>query len=177
MYIFESQIKHKMISRIRIVIIIFMVSWANVFSQHLSHQVLVPAAGIAISNSLSYSQTIGETAIEIISCSDYVFTQGFQQPAIEISQVIIPPGNGVEVYPNPAKDYIDIKLYGDVPRKFRIDIISITGRIVSSTTLSFIDSYFYIHKFDVDQLIRGLYYVKVQSMDGLISRSFKIEKM
>ncbi|HUX58888.1 MAG TPA: T9SS type A sorting domain-containing protein [Bacteroidales bacterium] len=166
-----------MFKRIKILIILLVLSWANVISQHLSHEVLVPAAGLASSNSLSYSQTIGETAIEIISCSGYVLTQGFQQPAIAISQEEIPEGNGVEVYPNPATDFINIKLFGDVTRKFKIDIIKITGTIVSSTTIDFTDSYYYIQRFDVDQLKRGLYYVRVISMDGLINRSFKIEKM
>jgi len=49
-----------------------------------------------------------------------VFTQGFQQPGIEASQETPPDGNGVEVYPDPATDYINIKLFGDGARNFRI---------------------------------------------------------
>ena len=159
------------------VLILLLFSWANGFSQQLSHQVLVPAAGLTTTGALSYSQTIGETATEIISSSGFVFTQGFQQPGMKISPENPPEGNGVDVYPNPATDFISIKLFGDVPRKFKIDIINITGTVVSSLTLNFIDKYYLIQPIDVAKLKYGFYFVRVVSDDGIISRTFKIEKM
>lgn len=159
------------------VLILLLFSWVNGFSQQLSHQVLVPAAGLSTSSAISYSQTIGETATEIISNSGFVFTQGFQQPTVKISVENPPEGNGVEVYPNPATDFISIKLFGDVPRKFKIDIINIAGTIVSSTTMKFNDKYFLIQPMEVAKLKFGFYFVRVVSDDGMISRTFKIEKM
>jgi hypothetical protein len=159
------------------VLILLLFSWANGFSQQLSHQVLVPAAGLTTTGALSYSQTIGETATEIISNSGFVFTQGFQQPGVKISPENSPEGSGVDVYPNPARDFISIKLFGDVPRKFKIDIINITGTVVSSLTLNFIDKYFLIQPMEVTNLKYGFYFVRVASDDGIISRTFKIEKM
>lgn len=120
---------------------------------------------------------LGETAIEIIGCSGYEFTQGFQQPGIKISPEDVPEGNGVEVYPNPVTDFISVKLFGDVARKFRIDIINITGNIVSSEVINFIERYFYIQQIEVGKLQRGLYFVRVVSDDKFISRVFKIEKL
>jgi hypothetical protein len=166
-----------MIKGIKIMFLCFLVSWTNVFSQQLSHQVLVPVAGVTSAGAINYSQTIGETAVEIIGCSDFVYTQGFQQPGIKISPEIPPEGNGVDVYPNPAIDFVNIKLFGDVARKFRIDIINITGTIVSSGAINFMDSYYYIQRIEVDNLKRGLYFVRIVSDDGLINRTFKIEKM
>ena len=161
------------------IFIFLLLSETFVFAQHLSHQVLVPAAGISISNRLSYNQTIGETAIEVISCSGYVFTQGFQQPGIEVLQEIPSAvnGNGIEVFPNPATDHINIKLFGDCARNFRIEIINSTGMLISSATINFISSYYHNMRLEVNSLVRGLYFVRVVSMDGLINRSFKIEKM
>jgi len=166
-----------MVKGIKVLTIIIIVSWESAFSQHLSHQVLVPAAGIAVSGAIHYSQTIGETAIEIINSSGFVLTQGFQQPGITIVPEERELGNGVDVYPNPATDFINVKLFGDVARKFRIDIVNITGTIVSSEKLDFIDSFFYIQQVAVDRLFKGLYFVRVVSDDGVISRVFKIEKM
>jgi len=159
------------------VLLILLFSWTNGFSQQLSHQVLVPAAGLTTTGAISYSQTIGETATEIISNSGFVFTQGFQQPGVKISPENLPEGNGVDVYPNPATDFISIKLFGDVPRKFKIDIINIAGTVVSSLTLKFIDKYFLIQPMEVTKLKYGFYFVRVASDDGIISRTFKIEKM
>ena len=160
-----------------VIFILFIATWTTGFSQHLSHQVLVPAAGIAVTGSVNYTQTIGETAIEIISSSGFVFTQGFQQPGIQVSPEIVKGGNGVEVYPNPATEYININLFGDVARTFRIDIINITGTIVSSGKISFITDYNYIQQVAVDKLMKGLYFVRIMSEDGKISRVFKIEKI
>jgi hypothetical protein len=159
------------------VLILLLFSWANGFSQQLSHQVLVPAAGLTTTGVLSYSQTIGETATEILSNSGFVFTQGFQQPGVKISPENPPEGSGVDVYPNPARDFISIKLFGDVPRKFKIDIINIAGTVVSSLTLNFIDKYYLIQPMEVAKLRYGFYFVRVASDDGIISRTFKIEKM
>ena len=144
----------------------------------MSHQVLVPAAGLVVTGTVNYSQTIGETAIEIISNSGFVFTQGFQQPGIKISPETAPDGNGVDVYPNPATDFIKVKFFGDVARNFKVDVINITGMIVSSrNNRVLLTKYYYIQQIDVATLKYGFYFVRVASDDGIISRTFKIEKM
>jgi len=43
----------------------------------------------------------------------------------------------VDVYPNPATDYINVKLFGDVARKLRIEVINITGMVVKSINNGF----------------------------------------
>jgi hypothetical protein len=166
-----------MVKGIKVLMLLILASRGIAFSQQLSHQVMVPAAGIAVSGQLNYSQTIGETAIEIIGCSGFEFTQGFQQPGIKNYSEPIPQGNGVDVYPNPAINFISVKLFGDVARKFRIDVINISGRIVSSEAINFITRYHYIMQIEAGNLLRGLYFVRVVSEDGLISRTFKIEKI
>jgi hypothetical protein len=83
----------------------------------------------------------------------------------------------VDVYPNPATDYINVKLYGDEARKFRIDVINITGMVVNSVTMDFSDKYYYIEQIEVASLKFGFYFVRVMSDDGTIKRVFKIEKM
>lgn len=171
------QIKYNMLKGTNILLMLILVSRGTCFSQQLSHQVLVPAAGLAVSGAINYSQTIGETAIEIISCSGFVFTQGFQQPGIKLTPGEIPPGNGVDVYPNPVTDYLTVKLFGDVSREFRIDIININGTVAVSEKLSFITNYYLEKEIPVNQLVKGIYFVRVSSSDKIISRIFKIEKM
>jgi hypothetical protein len=166
-----------MIKKIIILLFVVFVSRANIFSQELTLQVLAPAAGEAVSTNLNYSQTIGQTAVDMIGSSGFEFTQGFQQPGIKITVNTTPEGNGVDVYPNPATDFINVKLFGDAARNFRIDIINITGTLVKSMTINFITSYFHIQQIGISDLRFGLYFVRVTSEDNLISRTFKIEKM
>lgn len=166
-----------MLKKVEILITLLLVTWATVFPQHLSHQVLVPAAGIEVSNSVVFSQTIGETAVEIINSPDYTLTQGFQQPGIKYVPGILPEGNGVDVYPNPTKDDLKIKLFGDASRDFLVQVINITGNIVISENVSFTNK-FYIEKvIHVGQLNKGIYFVRIRSTDKLINRTFKIDKM
>lgn len=166
-----------MIKGTKVLILLLLFSRTSGFSQQLSHMVLVPAAGLAATGVINLSQTIGETAVELIGNAGFALTQGFQQPGIKISIDIAPEGNGVDVYPNPAADFINVKLYGDVARKFRIEIINITGMVVNSTTIDFSDKYYYIQQIEVTSLKFGFYFVRVTSDDGTINRIFKIEKM
>ncbi|MCE5347071.1 MAG: T9SS type A sorting domain-containing protein [Bacteroidales bacterium] len=162
---------------IKILILLLLVSLENTFSQQLSHQVLVPVAGVSTAGGFSYSQTSGETMVEIISNPDFVLTQGFQQPGMKVSSMVKPEGNGVDVYPNPVKDFVYIKFFGDAARNFKIDIISITGTIIYTGTINFAGSYYYIQKIEFEEYRTGLYFVRIVSDDGLISRTFKIEKI
>lgn len=166
-----------MIKGTKVLMLLLLFSSINGFSQQLSHQVLVPAAGLATAGVINYSQTIGETAVEIMANSGFELTQGFQQPGMKNIAEVPHEGTGVDVYPNPATDYINVKMFGDVARKFRIEIINMTGTIVSSMTMDFITKYYYIQQIDVTRLTLGIYFVRITSDDSVISRIFKIEKM
>jgi len=161
----------------KILAILVVVVCTDASSQQLSHQVLVPLAGIAGDKSLSYTQTAGETAVEIVGCSSYVFTQGFQQPCIKLTMETPPPGTGVRVYPNPAIDYVTVELYGLEARTFRIEFLDITGTIIKNARKVFSDSYWHKEQFDVGNFINGFYLVRIISEDRFINRSFKIEKL
>ncbi len=169
--------KYNMIKGTKVLILLLLFSRAICFSQELSLKVLVPAAGESTAGVLNYSQTIGQTAVEMISYSGFVLTQGFQQPGIKISIDPQPEGTGVNVYPNPATDFIYVKLYGDEARKFRIELINITGSLINSITIEFPEKYYYIQQIEATSLKYGFYFVRVTSDDGTINRIFKIEKM
>ena len=171
------QNKYNMNKGTNVLMLLLLFSGTKVFSQDLAPKVLVPAAGLTTVGVIEYSQTIGETAVETVSSAGFILTQGFQQPRIQITTVTPPEGTGVDVYPNPATDYINVKLYGDEARKFRIDVINITGMVVNSVTMDFSDKYYYIEQIEVASLKFGFYFVRVTSDDGTIKRVFKIEKM
>ena len=163
-------------STLIVVIVVFCILRAN--SQELSHQVMVPAAGIFSGSGIDLSQTIGETAVEIISAYDHTLTQGFQQPRIiKDDTVIPPPGTGVEVYPNPVTDYVKVELFGQTAREFTILIINISGMLVFRNQINFSSAYWHIEEVPVSSFVRGLYFVRVISRDGVINRTFKIDKM
>ena len=146
-------------------------------SQSLSHQVLVPAANVLYVSGINYSQTIGETAVEIGTSYDRTLTQGFQQPGITFNDTTPPPGAGVEVYPNPVTDYVKVEMFGESSRDFTITIVNINGSTVYSDQINFSDEYWYVDVISFEGFIRGVYFLRVLSKDGIINRTFKLEKI
>lgn len=161
-----------------ILIILLSFAFRSSFSQELSIQVLVPVAGVISGTSLNYSHTIGETAVEIVSCSGYVLSQGFQQPGIKvIPGKVKPEGTGVNVYPNPATEKIKVEFFGEAGRSFRIDILNIAGTVMLTEKINFQVEHWYTKELIVSDLIKGTYLVRVASHDGFVNRTFIIQKL
>jgi hypothetical protein len=152
-------------------------SGTSCLAQQLTNQVLLPCAGLATAGVLEYSQSIGETAVELFAGSGFILTQGFQQPLYKIPDSIVPDGTGVEVYPNPATDFVNVKLFGDKGRKIRIEVIAFNGTIRSTMNLDFLTNYYIVQQIEFAKLNIGFYFVRISSDDGIINRIFKIEKM
>jgi hypothetical protein len=154
------------------------VPWTNAVSQKdVSIKVLVPFAGVITEKGISYSQTVGEPVVEILENSGHILTQGFQQPSFKIANNQQPDGTGVLVYPNPVTDFVTIEIYGERAKTIRIEIINITGRTVYSDLKKFDAGFWFIDRHNVEDLLRGLYLIRVSANDGMLDRVFKIEKL
>jgi hypothetical protein len=152
-------------------------SGTSCLAQQLTNQVLLPCAGLTTAGVLNYSHSLGETAVELFTGSGYILTQGFQQPGFKIVDAAAPDGTGVEVYPNPATDFVNVKLFGDKARKLKIEVISFNGSITSTMSLDFLSKYYIIQQLEFSDLKIGFYFIRVSSDDHVINRIFKIEKM
>jgi hypothetical protein len=161
----------------KILLVLIFLSGKLALSQQLSHQVLLPAAGVIYASGISYSQTIGETAVEIFESSEYILTQGFQQPIMNILPGDPPQGYGVKAYPNPATEYFYIELFGETGKTLQISVTNLSGTNVYASEISFPEKYWNIHEIPVSDFATGLYFIQVISKDGTIRRSFKIEKL
>jgi hypothetical protein len=146
-------------------------------SQELSHQVLVPAAGVISLSTVDLSQTIGETAVMLFTTDEFALTQGFQQPSIVFNDVPPLPGTLVKVYPSPVSDILTVEFSGETDISYVVTIVNMYGSMVSSKELNFTGSYWYKLEVPVDGLSSGLYLVNVRSRDRTIKRTFKIEKL
>ncbi len=164
--------------------IILLVSCLQSFPQkayNLSHQVLVPAGNLVVAGGISYQQTIGETAVEISVPSIYNLSQGFQQPRF-IPGKVLPPrqGNGVDFFPNPVTEdknhLFYIRLYGVLARHYNIIISNFTGSLVYTNEIELSADHDYIIEINMHHYGNGIYVARVISADGVINRSFKVEK-
>jgi len=165
------------IIRGKFLLLTILFSGTSVFSQHLSHQVLVSAAGVVTGGVYNLSQTMGEAAVEIIGDGGFVLTQGFQQPAIAFTLGPPPSGTGVSIGPNPVTSDLNIFLWGEEARSFRISIINITGVESYSEGIEFYDRYYFLKNIPVSGYVSGFYFVRLVSKDGVIRRTLKFQKM
>lgn len=146
-------------------------------SQSISNEVLVPAAAVVKKGNISFSQTIGEPVVEIISADNKVLTQGFQQK--RILEVIDKNyyGTGVKSYPNPVNEYVKVEVWSDVARELRISVINFQGVLLYDAERNYSDPYQDIIEIDVSDFKRGMYFIRVTSIDKALFRVFKFEKL
>lgn len=161
------------------IIIVFwlMAGIAECVGQDVSHQVLAPLASTADLSYYNVSQTVGEAMVLTLETSGHDLTQGFHQPGIFISTPEQPKGNGVEVYPNPVVDKMKVELFGHEKRDFEIVIFGLNGSVFYRSKVSCGPDYWKIISLNMNSYKRGMYFVRVISLDNKISRLFKIEKM
>ncbi len=154
------------------------------FSQkayNLSHQVLVPAGNLVTLTGKTYQQTIGEAAVEVSLPSFYNLSQGFQQPRF-IPEKSLPPreGNGVDFFPNPVtaqnNHMFYVRIYGVLGRHYKITIINLLGSLLYSWEQDLTPGD-YLHDIHISHFGNGIYIATVVSSDGVINRSFKVEKL
>lgn len=154
-------------------------------SYELSHQVLVTAASVEpVKDGISYQQTAGETAVTITLPDVFILTQGFQQPRfIPPTDYPVREGNGVDFFPNPVTkgaekpDIFNIRMFGVLGRHYYIIITNLPGAVMYTADLEFSPDHDVIHEVDLQHYVDGIYVARVWSTDGVIDRSFKIEKL
>ena len=149
---------------------------------NLSHQVMVPAGNLVTHTGLTYQQTSGETAVEVSLPSFYNLSQGFQQPRFIPNQDLPDrEGNGVDFFPNPLMEQADwifnIRVYGVLARHYRIYIYSLPGSLMFADELDLSPVHDHILQVNMAHYSNGIYVANVISTDGVINRSFKIDKL
>jgi len=165
-----------------IALLLMLLSAAGVYAQRLSHQVLLPAAGLATAGDITYQQTIGETAVEICVQYPYTLTQGFQQPSYEPGTVDPDPTEyGISVWPNPVSTECDNELTVDINsselRSYIVVIFNFSGSIMYSWRSGVKLEGYYTRTIPMDNFCKGIYIVRVLSTDDKVDLSFKIEKL
>lgn len=128
----------------------------------------------------SVSYSVGEIAVTTESNSNFIITQGFQQPDT-ISKNFDPcPGEGclelIKIFPNPVKDNLTIRFYKEGVNTFFIEIYNTKGKIVRQGK---IEGVYYGDKKIIDfaDFPKELYIVRIYSADKTLSEKIKVVKI
>ncbi len=142
------------------------------YSQDLDHFVIGTDGGHVKNNQFSLSYTIGEVVSGLARdrLNNIDITQGFHQPNISIVSVEDHDFDvNITVYPNPAIDYINVKI-SDLERANRFYIYDISGRLLSQQQI--LEKAF---KIGFSQLSTGNYIILFTKDDTKI-KTIKVQK-
>ena len=151
-----------------LVIYLFFICITNCISQ----EVIASSAGYSETASLSLSWTIGENFTETFSNNDIILTQGFNQGNIiitDISEMVFPEIT-IAVYPNPVKEYINIRMDTKSTDNLKAEIFSMSGMKLLSESINSNNT-----GIDIQRLPASDYILRLSNSDQVL-KSFKIVK-
>ncbi|MFP4023539.1 MAG: T9SS type A sorting domain-containing protein [Thiohalospira sp.] len=159
------------------IILFFVASFlvGNSFGQSISSQVIATAGENSETSELGVSWTLGEIAIETLESSSVTLNQGFQHGYFEITSIEDPMLSNVEleVYPNPATEYIYISIESDEIKSALIELYDLDGKMVLNEQWQYIEAPF---KINLEGLASSQYILKVSDKSGALLQTYKIVK-
>ena len=97
-----------------------------------AQEAVVSGSGYHENSSGSISWTLGEVITETFRSDDVILTQGFQQPSITVTSVeeFANLDFNITAFPNPAREYINIKLDTDNFDNVWYELYDIKGLVI-----------------------------------------------
>jgi len=148
----------------------------NLNAQSLKPEVISTAGDFFVGANAMLSWTIGETMITTLEGTNAILTQGFQQPFEMVVSNISDhhPPLQIKVFPNPISTFLSISFLIERERKFIIDIVDITGKMIYNEKVT---SSQLVKQIDFSLFKTGLYILRLRSEEGYIIKSYKIQKI
>ena len=144
-----------------IIVICLLFAGNKSFSQSISAEVISNSGEMFISNSFSLNWTLGESVIDVLASDPYIHTQGFHQTYLKTTSLERDLTNSsISVYPNPVKDFLNIKMKkvsGDV----NIELYEPSGKKILSKKLDSNENY----KLNMKKFANGIYLLHVISKE------------
>ncbi len=158
-------------------LLLFCLAPALSFAQNtLSRQVIGSGGGVAASGNVSLSYTLGEAVTATVTSGSFTLTQGFQQPDLTGPSANDPLIRiDYQVYPNPANDWVEIRLVSDRVAELHASVVDMAGRdlklgeqiarLPGEVTL----------RFDMSGLSEATYLVRLSTPDGKEAHAVRVQ--
>lgn len=149
-------------------------------AQQLSPSVLAAAGGTAHSPTISLEWTLGEAVVETHTTPDRLYTQGFHQPLLHISEQPdktalfgVDATYSFTVAPNPVASHLTLAITSPEEKPLLLRMTDINGRhydlpTVPPNTKS--------TQIDMTLFPAGTYLLHIGKVDGSMLKSYKIVK-
>jgi hypothetical protein len=149
-----------------------------VHSQKLKPEVISSGGGLLSNGNVKMTFTIGEPVTGKISNGYQVFWQGFQQSwskatSTSIAELITTDLN-FNVYPNPARDIINLSLQMDQEESIVIAIVDLNGKVLHQQKIA---DKITEKQIDIANYPSGMYFLMITTLSGKRLETFKIQKL
>jgi len=154
-------------------ILLFICSSSLLFSQNTQQNVIASSGGNIQNSNVNVSWTLGEVVISTLEGSSVILTQGFHQGDYTITSTGYTRLSDItlSLYPNPARDFINVDVKTDKTGSYRVELIDVSGKVL-------VNKAFYSNLFKVN--LRGfspsIYYLRITDEKGKFLGSYKILK-
>lgn len=153
---------HKLLAALCIVFLTISISHA----QYLTRSV-VSSGGETYRNSditLSFvcGEAIGGLLYNTTINPHLYLTTGFEQPNLEVSQVLTESPKSLAIFPNPANGGVVKLAFNNVPDGvYTINVFDASGKILQSQTVDYKSINYYYFPIDISHYAAGMYFVQV----------------
>lgn len=147
-------------------------------SQQLSPSLIAASGGINKVQGIVLEWSLGEIAIESITTSDRLYTQGFHQPVLLARKFFIAEDNRYSDYkvmiaPNPVQSILKITYSVPEANEVALVLSDFTGKQLNVQRAGNEKGMLSI---DMSGMIAGVYLLSIRSREGNLIQSFKIIK-
>lgn len=165
-----------MVKNIFLIVAVCMLS-VYVYGQEVSSSVIATVGESVETGNVSVSWTLGEIAIETLGedGGSVILTQGFQQGYFEITSIGEPLSNEFQlnVYPNPATEYIWIDLKSNEVKSAIVEIYNMEGKLVYNSRWEFVNG---PNQIMLNELNSSQYILRITDSSGKVLQTFKLIK-
>lgn len=145
--------------------IAFIVASFLLSAQYVTPVVLSAGGTSIVKSNTYYAYTIGETFVSTSVGQDFehYLSQGFHQPwGVYLTNILeIDNEISLNVFPNPADDYFDIKIDGTNEHQFTVILVSGAGQEIEVPTENFWSNQETRIRVDIRNLKGGIYILRI----------------
>lgn len=169
--------------------VILFVSGATLLSaQSIEKKVIGSAGKTLTAGNIQLDFTVGEPFTKSLTTASNSITQGFHQPILTLARLSDPNdtsstlpaerlndklihGIDITIYPNPAIDFINIKLNHAIDESLTITITNVQGQLVKQEIMQQ-----QTMQIDFSGLVAGTYLIVVKNKKGDLNNTYKVIK-
>ena len=145
-------------------------------AQRLSPSVVAVSGGTIRTQTMTLDWTLGESVVETATTSGRVYTQGFHQPMLQVSEQPLTNSDAVYTFtvaPNPVASLLTIGIAAPDSNPLQLLLTDLQGRqytvpaVPANTTST---------QIDMTLFPAGTYLLRIGKADGAPLKSYKIVK-